>query len=246
MLVGSFSGIPYRAFLARQAPVALVGLACVFLAVWWVYRRELPAAIGAERPRDRFPVHYPVMIKTAVAVAAMLAAFLVGVPIALVAIAGAAVTLLTRRVKPEKIYREVDWELLVLFAGLFVVIRGVESSGLSGDLLAGTSAWSLHRPAVLTAVTAAVSNLVSNVPAVLLFRAVIPTFGEPERGWLILAMASTLAGNLTILGSVANLIVVEAARAERLEIGFREYCRVGVPLTVVTLVLGWMILALPS
>ena len=244
MLVGSFSGIAYRTFLVREAPVALVGLVCVFAAVWWVYWRELSGVLEAERLRDRFPVHYPVMVKTSLAVAAMLAAFLVGVPIALVAIAGAALTLLTRRVKPEKIYGEVNWELLVLFAGLFVVIRGVETSGLSGDLLDWASAWSLHRPAVLTAVTAAVSNLVSNVPAVLLFRSVIPTFGEPQRGWLVLAMASTLAGNLTIVGSVANLIVVEAARAGRLEIGFREYCRVGVPLTAVTLVLGWLILVL--
>jgi Na+/H+ antiporter NhaD/arsenite permease-like protein len=83
---------------------------------------------------------------------------------------------------------------------------------------------------------------ISNVPAVLLFKPLIPTFGEPDRGWLILAMASTLAGNLTILGSVANLIVVEAARAARVEIGFLEYCRVGIPLTVLTLALGWLVL----
>lgn len=146
--------------------------------------------------------------------------------------------------KPEKVYAEIDWRLLVLFTGLFVVIRGVETSGLSGDLLAGAAAAGLHRPAVLTVAAAGVSNLVSNVPAVLLFRSVIPTFGEPARGWLILAMASTLAGNLTILGSVANLIVVEVARSARVEIGFLQYCRVGVPLTLVTLLLGWMILVL--
>jgi Na+/H+ antiporter NhaD/arsenite permease-like protein len=184
------------------------------------------------------------MIKTSLVVAAMLGAFLAGVPIALVAIAGASYTLLTRRVKPEKIYAEIDWRLLVLFTGLFVVIRGVETSGLSGDLIAGATAVGLHRPGVLTLVAAGVSNLVSNVPAVLLFRSVIPTFGEPTRGWLVLAMASTLAGNLTILGSVANLIVVEAARAARVEIGFLEYCRVGVPLTLVTLLLGWLVLVL--
>ena len=102
----------------------------------------------------------------------------------------------------------------------------------------------LHRPAVLTAVAAVVSNLVSNVPAVLLFKPIIPTLGEPDRAWLILAMASTLAGNLTLIGSVANLIVVEAARTARVEIGFLEYCRVGVPLTLITLLLGWLVLVL--
>ena len=154
----------------------------------------------------------------------------------------AAYTLLTRRVRPEKVYREIDWQLLVLFSGLFVVIAGVEASGLVGDLLGWAGALSLYRPAVLTVVTAVLSNLVSNVPAVLLFKTVIPAFGEPERGWLILAMASTLAGNLTLVGSVANLIVVEQARAAGLEIGFVEYARVGVPVTVLTLFLGWLIL----
>jgi Na+/H+ antiporter NhaD/arsenite permease-like protein len=93
-------------------------------------------------------------------------------------------------------------------------------------------------------VTAALSNLVSNVPAVLLFKSVIPTFGEPTRAWLILAMSSTLAGNLTILGSVANLIVVEVARDARVDIGFVEYCKVGVPITLLTLLIGWLILIL--
>ena len=244
MLVGSFSGVGYRAFLAREAPVALIGLALVFAIVWGVYRRALRVPIDRATLRRRSRVHYPLMVKTSLVVAVMLIAFLAGVPIALVAIAGAAYTLLTRRVKPEKVYAEVDWRLLVLFTGLFVVIRGVETSGLSADLLAGAAAAGLHRPAVLTIVAAAVSNLVSNVPAVLLFRPVIPTFGEPDRAWLILAMATTLAGNLTLLGSVANLIVVEAARSERVEIGFFEYCRVGVPLTIVTLLLGWAVLVL--
>ena len=90
------------------------------------------------------------------------------------------------------------------------------------------------------------SQAVSHVPAVLL-KPLIPSFGEPDRGWLILAMASTLAGNLTILGSVANLIVVEVAREARVEIGFFEYRRVGIPLTGITLLLGWLILiAVPA
>ena len=98
---------------------------------------------------------------------------------------------------------------------------------------------------MLTIVTAVLSNLVSNVPAVLLFKTIVPGFGEPTRAWLILAMASTLAGNLTILGSVANLIVVEAAREERgHQIGFWEYARVGIPVTLLTLIFGWAILAL--
>jgi Na+/H+ antiporter NhaD/arsenite permease-like protein len=244
MLIGSFSGLSYRAFLAREAPVAIVGLACTFLAVWLVYRRELPASFPPGNLTAHFPVHRALMTKTILAVCVMLVAFLAGVPIALVAVGGAAYTLLTRRVKPEKVYREINWELLVLFVGLFVLIGGIEEAGLIRALFVWAERFALYRPAVLTTVTAILSNLVSNVPAVLLFKSVVPSFGEPARAWLVLAMASTLAGNLTILGSVANLIVVEAAREERVVIGFWEYARVGAPLTVVTLALGWLILVL--
>ncbi|HEY7040781.1 MAG TPA: anion transporter [Methylomirabilota bacterium] len=244
MLVGGFSGIGYRTFLLREAPVAVIGLALVFAVIWLAYRRRLPAAFPAVDLEERFAVHRALMTKTIVAVSVMLIAFLAGVPIALVAIAGAACCLLTRRVNPDKVYREIDWGLLVLFTGLFVVIAGVEQSGLTGELLGWAAAIGLYRPAVLIAVTAALSNLVSNVPAVLLFKTVIPTFGEPVRAWLILAMASTMAGNLTIVGSVANLIVVEQARGAGIRIGFLEHGKVGVPITLLTLVAGWLLLIL--
>jgi Na+/H+ antiporter NhaD/arsenite permease-like protein len=240
MLVGSFSGISYRAFLGWEGPVAAVCLGLVFLVVWLVYRRRLPPTLGTGELRERFPVHYPLMIKTSLVVLAMLVAFLAGVPIALVAIAGAAYTLLTRRVNPDKVYREINWQLLVLFTGLFVVIGGLEAAGLTDRLFAWAEVLNLQRPLALTAVTALVSNLVSNVPAVLLLKSLIPSFADPTRAWLIVAMASTLAGNLTLVGSVANLIVVEAARSTRIEVGFLEYCRVGIPLTLLTLLVGWL------
>jgi Na+/H+ antiporter NhaD/arsenite permease-like protein len=243
MLVGSFSGISYRGFLLREAPVALIGMACVVAIVWLVYRRQLPATLTTGAPPRQPSVHYPLMIKTVLAVAVMLVAFLAGAPLALVAIGGAASALLTRRVKPDKVYREVDWKLLVLFTGLFVLTGGVERTGLADDILGSPAAVHLDRPLVLTAVAAVLSNLVSNVPAVLLFKPLVPQFAEPQRAWLVLAMASTLAGNLTVLGSVANLIVVETARGSDIRIGFREYCRVGVPLTLVTLLAGWLILS---
>jgi Na+/H+ antiporter NhaD/arsenite permease-like protein len=247
MLIGSFSGIAYRAFLARQAPVAVIGLACVVGVLWLVYRRQLPPELPRVNLAADFPIHAALMTKTIVAVCVMLVAFFAGVPIAVVAVGGAAVCLLTRRVNPAKVYREIDWQLLVLFTGLFVVIGGVEAARLTESLFAVAGRLALYRPAVLTVVTAVLSNLVSNVPAVLLFKTVVSSFGEPARAWLILAMASTLAGNLTIVGSVANLIVVEAARGERVAIGFWEYARVGIPVTLLTLAVGWAILvALPA
>jgi Na+/H+ antiporter NhaD/arsenite permease-like protein len=241
MLVGSFSGISYRLFVLREAPVALLGLVLVVASVWLTYRRQLPSAIGpVEEPA--LGVHYPLMTKTVLAVAVMLVAFLAGVPIALVALTGAAYMLLTRRVKPDKVYRDIDWKLLVLFTGLFVLTAGVERTGLADAILRSPVGAVLERPIVLTALSAALSNVVSNVPAILLFKPLVPGFADPQRAWLVLAMASTLAGNLTILGSVANLIVVEVARSAGIRIGFAEYCRVGVPLTLLTLVVGWLLL----
>jgi Na+/H+ antiporter NhaD/arsenite permease-like protein len=242
MLVGSFSGIGYRGFLVRQAPVALLGLLCVYAVVWLVYHRHLPERFAASAPQEAPPVHYPLMVKTLIAVGVMLVAFLAGLPIALVAIGGGAYCLLTRRVKPAKVYREINWPLLVLFVGMFVLTGGLEASGVTEELARWAARVGLDRPAVLTVVAALVSNLVSNVPAVLLFKPLIPALGEPDRAWLILAMATTLAGNLTLIGSVANLIVAEAARAAHVRLGFVEYARVGVPLTVLTLLIGWLIL----
>ena len=243
MLIGSFSGLSYRSFLVRQAPVAILGLACVFAAVWLAYRRQLPRVLRAAPCRERIPVHYPLMIKTTAAIAAMLVAFLAGAPIALMAIAGAAYLLLTRRVNPAKVYREIDWEVLVLFIGMFVLIGGAEAAGIAQKLLAAAQAVNVQNAAIFTIVTAVLSNVVSNVPAVLLLKPVIASLPDPARAWLLLAMASTLAGNVTIVGSVANLIVVEAARKQGIRIGFLEFFRVGLPLTLVTLLLGWLIVS---
>ena len=156
----------------------------------------------------------------------------------MVAAVGGALLLITRTVEPRKVYDEVDWGLLVFFLGLFVIVGGAERAGLTASLLRPITAWNLHRLPIFVAATTALSNVVSNVPAVMLLRTLMPAFPDPHDGWLTLAMASTLAGNLTITGSVANIIVVERAAAEGVPIGFRDYFRVGFPLTVATLIVG--------
>jgi Na+/H+ antiporter NhaD/arsenite permease-like protein len=143
-------------------------------------------------------------------------------------------------VRPEKVYRQVDWGLLVMFAGLFIVVHAFEVHVIRPGHL---EEWGplQHDPVwLLGLVSAALSNVVSNVPAVLLFKPVIPAMPAEvqETAWLALAMSSTLAGNLTMLGSVANLIVVENARREGGTVSFWEYCRAGIPVTVLTLLLG--------
>ncbi len=172
----------------------------------------------------------------------MIVFFFAGWPVSKVALVAGALLLVTRRVKPGRVYAEIDWSLLVLFIGLFIVVRGVEKTSLSTDLYAIASGLHLERPGVISAFAAVLSNVVSNVPAVLVFRPFIPHLPDARYAWLTLAMSSTLAGNLTVLGSVANLIVLERAR-HKVRIGFWEYARVGVPLTILTIALGIFLLA---
>jgi Na+/H+ antiporter NhaD/arsenite permease-like protein len=150
---------------------------------------------------------------------------------------GAAAFLLVGRVASARVYREVDWSLLLMFAGLFIVVRAFQVHVVSHW---GIDHWSWLQGdpvARLSVAAAALSNLVSNVPAVLLFEPLIRGLAPAAQpnGWLVLSMASTLAGNLTLLGSVANLIVVESARRDGVKLSFWEYAKVGVPVTVLTL-----------
>jgi Na+/H+ antiporter NhaD/arsenite permease-like protein len=169
-------------------------------------------------------------------------AFLAGVPPVLAASVGAAILLISRNEDPHKLYAEIDWGLLVFFVGLFIIVAGAENEGLVDRLLQFSQRWNLHRPAVFTVVTALFSNLVSNVPAVMLLKSLVKNFADPRKAWLVLAMASTLAGNLTITGSVANIIVVETAKPN-VHISFWDYFRVGLPITVATILFGALWLA---
>ena len=241
MMIGSFSRIPYRTFAASLAPVAAIGLVLTVLVIAAVYRSEFRRAGKLDVEPVTVRIHRPLLWKSVAASAAMIAAFFIGLPVPKTAVVAGALLLITRRIKPERVYREIDWGLLVMFIGLFIVIAGVEKVGLVDDLFRRAERLHLDRTAPMAIFTAALSNVVSNVPAVLVFKSVVPRLPDAARAWLTLAMSSTLAGNLTVLGSVANLIVVERARRE-VRIGFREYAKAGVPLTALTLAVGiWML-----
>jgi len=241
MMIGIFSGIPYRHFAAKLAPVAAIGLILTFVLIAVIYRQEFRKSETVVFERRRIRINPVLMWKSLVASALMIVFFFVGWPITKVAVVTGALLLITRRVKPEKVYHEIDFSLLALFIGLFIVIAGIEKTSLPLKAFSFVSGYGLDRPAVLSAVTAIFSNLVSNVPAVLIFKPLVPHLSNPKSAWLILAMASTLAGNLTVLGSVANLIVIQKAR-QQVEISFWEYFKVGLPLTVITIIVGLLFL----
>lgn len=243
MIIGNLSGISYGAFTGELLPIAALGLLVTILLMLMLNRREF---MTRQMLRSvAVPTHYHgwLATKAALASVAMIALFFLGQPVAKVAICAAALLLLTRRIEPRKVYAEIDGPLLLMFAGLFVVVRGLEHAVLTPDLLAQAARLDLGNTAILTAITAILSNLVSNVPAVLVLKPFVEHLQDPQRAWLTVAMASTLAGNFTLLGSVANLIVAERAAKDGITVDFWTYFKIGAPLTIVTLAVGVFVLA---
>jgi Na+/H+ antiporter NhaD/arsenite permease-like protein len=243
MIIGGLSHIPYGAFAAALWPVAAFGLVATFALVALFYRSEFLT-------RERLPVAAPaparargfLVVKSVLVTLVMMIFFFAGQPVAKVAILGGALLLVNRHVKAEKVYREIDWPLLLMFVGLFIVVEGLETTVLTPQAVASIGNFDLSDTSVLSVVSAVLSNVVSNVPAVLALKPFIAGAADPQRAWLVVAMASTLAGNLTLIGSVANLIVAERARAAGVSIGFWAYFRIGAPLTLITIAFGaWLL-----
>jgi Na+/H+ antiporter NhaD/arsenite permease-like protein len=242
MIIGSLSHIPYTSFAAALSPIAGIGLALAIVLIALTYRSEFWTRQRLRGEAQRGPANWPIIIKSVTVSLAMMGGFFAGLTPALVAIVAGAVLLLTRRIKSEKIYAEIDWTLLLMFAGLFIVVAGLERSVLSPEVIAAFARLHLENTAILSGVTALLSNIVSNVPAILVLKPFLAQLQDQQQAWLTAAMASTLAGNFAIVGSVANLIVVQRARAQNVVIGFWEYSRVGVPLTLLTIGVGvWLL-----
>ncbi len=239
MIVGIASGISFLDFLLALAPVALLGMVVIWLVLVKMYPYEL-------RKGDTFTPQEAenqtgsrgLLIKTLVVATGLLAAFLLGAPIALASFLAASILLITRRHLPQMVFAEFDWTLLVFFSGLFIVSGSLETSGVTTSLVDLNQLAQRANIANLSAVTAVLSNLISNVPAVLLLRPVVANMENARLGWLTIAAASTLAGNLTLLGSVANLIVAEIAERYRIDLSFWEYTKSGLIITVFSLLIG--------
>jgi Na+/H+ antiporter NhaD/arsenite permease-like protein len=238
ILIGSFSQIPYATFSAALGPVAAAGLVLTVLLIAVFFPGEFWTRERLRGQAESVRVHQPLMIKSLVVILAMVTAYFAGQPPAKVALIAGSVLLITRRIKSEKVYRQIDWPLLLMFMGLFVVVAGFEKAVLTPEAVRAVGSLHLDQIPILSLITAGLSNLVSNVPAVLVLKPFVASLPDPQRTWLAVAMSSTLAGNLTLVGSVANLIVVQVARARGVTIGFWEYAKVGAPLTVLTLLIG--------
>jgi len=252
MLIGETLHLSFAGYLLEAALPVGLGLIATWALMLALARGHLAESSGLPSPEDNhgdamrddgIPLDRWQTGKGLTVALAIVACFLFTPwPREVVALTGAGVLLTSRRLHSRQMLGLVDWELLVLFMGLFVVNHALQKTGLPDRLVADLSAAGvpLQQLGPLFATTFVLSNIVSNVPAVmLLLPSVAHTLAGPT-----LALVSTLAGNLLIVGSVANIIVVDAAARRGIAIGWRDHARIGVPVTIVTLVIVAVYLAL--
>jgi Na+/H+ antiporter NhaD/arsenite permease-like protein len=237
ILIGQAGGLDFWGYLALAAPVALLAMAIVYAVLWlqWRGRWGTPQPLPAEEtPAARiYGAHS--YLKPLAASLALLALFATALPRELSALLVAALVMVSRRVDSRDYVHKVDWNLLLLFAGLFLV------SGAALELpeLAGAGHWLAEQGLLpqgvwaLASASLLASNLIGNVPFVVLLLGLLPELSEPVL--VGLALMSTLAGNLLLIGSVVNLIVAEGAKRQGVRIGFVDYARSGVPVTLLSM-----------
>jgi Na+/H+ antiporter NhaD/arsenite permease-like protein len=246
-LIGIAGHFSFLDFLGRLAPVSILGLALNFIVLALIFRRDLAGkALPAAPPRP-VALDRVLLMKCLLAASLVLVLWALNFTFPLVAISVGALILLIGRVKSGFIHDRIDWTLLLFFAALFVLIHGFELSGATSHLIQHFEPW-FHRGQIaqlvgLSGVMLVLSNLVSNVPAVLLFRPLVSSFANQHVVWLTLAATSTFAGNCTPLSSIANLIVLQQANKQT-TISFWDFTRVGVVVTFVTTLAAIGLLAL--
>ena len=238
IMVGSLSHIPYATFAAKLGPVALAGLVVTLVLIALFHCNEFTGALQRAAPKPRVEANRVLIVRALCATVVLVVLFFTGIGPAKAAIVIGGLLLLTRRVKSQRVYAEIDWSLLLMFVGLFIIVAGAEQALLGRGVIVAVERLRLEQVPVLAAVTAALSNIVSNVPAVLMLKPFVESLQDHNRAWLVIAMASTLAGNFTVLGSIANLIVIQRASASGVAISFWDHFRVGGLLTLITITLG--------
>jgi len=253
MIIGHLSGIPFVRFSASLLPAAAAGLAIQYGVLAFGFRRIL-RGVDIHRPADAAgaagpaapglplrPLNRRLLFLTLAVLALVFAGFMAGLNLPWTALAGGALMMVLARRDTHEVLKLVDWHLLVFFAALFVVVEGLNGTGLPdqayGKLSGVFGASAAGQAGNLAWFSVLGSNLFSNVPFVLVAGKWIHNFADPELMWKVMALATTFAGNLTILGSVANIIVVESARGHT-EVGFWDYAKFGIPVTLLTTLAG--------
>ncbi|MCX8104261.1 MAG: anion transporter [Ignavibacterium album] len=246
MIIGIFSGLSFIEFAINLFPVAIIGLLIIWMIIVIAYKKEFRDKAILESDEFHPRIFKPLLIKSSIVLVIMLIAFISGLPIALSALGASALLLITRRIKPERVFVELDWSLLVFFSGLFIVTDLLNQILITPNFKGSIEVITKNPLIDLSVISLILSNLISNVPAVLVLSPLIKQIENAEIFWLALAMSSTFAGNLTLLGSVANLIVAESAKRNGVVLSFTEYLKSGIPITILTFLVGvvWLLLTL--
>jgi Na+/H+ antiporter NhaD/arsenite permease-like protein len=245
MIIGHLSRMSFLRFSAAMIPVAIAGLVIEY-AVLRVGFRNVLAKIVIQRPEPiRHAVDRRLLALAFGILSGVFMGFVAGLNVSWTALAGGALLMVIARRDTHPVLKLVDWHLLVFFAALFIVVEGLGKTGLPDQIyykvsgLFGASAMS--QAWNFAWVSEVGSNVFSNVPFVLVAGKWVGNFANPELMWKVMALSTTFAGNLTIVGSVANIIVVESAKGH-VEIGFWDYAKYGIPVTVLTSVVGLALL----
>jgi Na+/H+ antiporter NhaD/arsenite permease-like protein len=247
MLIGTFSRWPYLQFLAAMFPIALTGLALDYIVLRAFFGGRLKEKLIPYDDVLKTVNNKALMWKSIVVMAIVIAGFSAGVNLAFMAILGAALLVLIANRRPDEIFSKVNWSLLLFFGSLFVVVAGINKVGLVTDahnLLEKYFSTSVSdQITTFSFASLVLSNVVSNVPYVMVVQHWISAFTSPQLMWLVLAMSSTFAGNLTVAGSVANMIVLELSK-ERASFKFWEFTRVSGTIALATWGAGTAMLVL--
>lgn len=235
IVIGNLSHIGFVPFMTAMWPLCLLALVVAWLIICLVHWRQLASMPQVHR------VALPPFAAPRVILAIILLVGGLGVGMSpAIAVGVAAASLLWQRHgETQSLLAPIDVNLLLFFAALFVVTAALRESMLAQALFAQVSIFIAGRLDILAAVAAILSNLISNVPAVLVLTPLIETFATHHTAWLVLAASSTFAGNSTLLASIANLIVAERAAAHGVSVSFGAYMRVGLPITLATLAMTW-------
>lgn len=248
ILIGINSGLPYGEFLLYMLPVSFLSMAVIFVVIKILYKKDIVKVFPGNETKDRFEYHYSSMkFSVPILILVIISFFfgkMTGIAYPVTALAGAALVLLFGKIKPSRIIKEVDWVLLLFFASLFIVVHAFEKTGYIASILNYykitpdfSGILKLHVISLLF------SQIVSNVPYTVLMIPVLTGLNNKVL-WLSLASASTLAGNFTIIGAMANLIVIGIAQKEKIEIKFMPFMIAGGIITLITFAISIVFLAL--
>lgn len=242
MLIGINSGIDYTTFFYKLLPVSISGMAVVVFVIRWFYRSHFDSKTVIAVESHKFEYRYDSMKFSVPIFIGVVILFFLGkwlnLPIPVIALVGASLILIFGKVKPSQVIKNVDWVLLLFFSSLFIVVEGavksglmngfLESNGLTGDFAGIVK---LHGSSLF------MSQIVSNVPYTVMMLPVLKSLSS-EILWLSLASASTLAGNATIIGAMANLIVIESAEKQHVKIKFWEFFKSGIIVTLLSFLIS--------